>query len=315
MDLPLTADELSLVDYLNSSADTGRVVKRIEERLTVPSFAKDTIYLQSYIAAGESQSMKKPHVLFVHGLGDYGGRQAWKARYLIEHGFDCTLYDHVGHGRSSGVRGLVPSVQQLIGTLDHIINHISQKFKCQRIVLVGESMGGLACLLHAIEYQQCQKVAAMFLVAPFIRGHGDSMPNAVLRFMAGTLAYWAPWLPVASANKGNNHSDPKVEQVFNSDIGTYSGLLRIGTGNMFLEALDIVQQNAASCDFTRRTVMIAHGDEDRVADIEGSLWLAKLISPATPENILWTIPKGQHVLYADFRSDILQRLVKFCDGL
>ncbi|NCV40568.1 MAG: alpha/beta hydrolase, partial [Betaproteobacteria bacterium] len=48
-------------------------------------------------------------VLLVHGLGEHMGRYSETAHFLQEEGWICIGYDHLGHGRSAGARGTLPS--------------------------------------------------------------------------------------------------------------------------------------------------------------------------------------------------------------
>ena len=79
-------------------------------------------------------------VLLVHGLGEHGGRYAHVAAWFAERAFRCIGYDHRGHGRSDGARGVLPSATTLRDDLGVVIEQVRPRD--EPFVLLGHSMGG-----------------------------------------------------------------------------------------------------------------------------------------------------------------------------
>lgn len=79
-------------------------------------------------------------VLLVHGLGEHGGRYAPVAAWFAARGFRCIGYDHRGHGRSDGARGVIPSDAALRDDLGEVVDALRPREV--PFVLLGHSMGG-----------------------------------------------------------------------------------------------------------------------------------------------------------------------------
>ena len=81
-------------------------------------------------------------VLIVHGLGEHSGRYEHVAQRLIEWGCAAVAYDHRGHGRSGGARGVLHHAQDLLSDLVAVVDHL-RAHGAAPLVLLGHSMGGL----------------------------------------------------------------------------------------------------------------------------------------------------------------------------
>ncbi len=79
-------------------------------------------------------------VLVVHGLGEHGGRYAHVAAWFAERGFRCIGYDHRGHGRSDGARGVIPTDTALRDDLGGVVESLRPREG--PFLLLGHSMGG-----------------------------------------------------------------------------------------------------------------------------------------------------------------------------
>jgi alpha-beta hydrolase superfamily lysophospholipase len=79
-------------------------------------------------------------VLVVHGLGEHAGRYAHVAAWFAARGLGCIGYDHRGHGRSDGPRGVLPSDTALREELGLVVDTLRPKDR--PFLLLGHSMGG-----------------------------------------------------------------------------------------------------------------------------------------------------------------------------
>jgi alpha-beta hydrolase superfamily lysophospholipase len=90
-------------------------------------------------------------VLIVHGLGEHSGRYGHIVALAHELGFDVVAYDHRGHGRSPGRKGVLPKGTSLLEDLASVIDTV----EVRPLILLGHSMGGaIAARLVAEGYQQ-----------------------------------------------------------------------------------------------------------------------------------------------------------------
>jgi alpha-beta hydrolase superfamily lysophospholipase len=115
--------------------------------------ATDGAALHLYRWPGEGS---RGTVLIVHGLGEHGGRYAHVAQWFAERGFRTVGYDHRGHGRSEGKRGVLPHTDALHDDLAMVIDAVRPANG--PFLLLGHSMGGavvagfLAARRRAVEF-------------------------------------------------------------------------------------------------------------------------------------------------------------------
>lgn len=98
-------------------------------------------YFHRWLAAGEPHAQ----LLLVHGLGDHGGRFSNLAEWLAERGVDVWSMDLIGHGRSPGRRGSVPSFEALIDEVDVCRDVAAREhggWAAPPQFVLGQSMGG-----------------------------------------------------------------------------------------------------------------------------------------------------------------------------
>lgn len=110
-------------------------------------------------------------VLLVHGLGEHCGRYAHVAARLNDQGWHVVGYDHRGHGRSEGPRGVIARDDALLADLARVIDAVRAS-RDGPLVLLGHSMGGL--------------VAARFVA----EGVPAALPSAAASPTASSPAAW-----------------------------------------------------------------------------------------------------------------------------
>lgn len=81
-------------------------------------------------------------IVATHGVGEHMGRH----RYIPElfgHDFNIFQYDLRGHGRSTGKRTWVKDFSDYMEDLKEILRFLEDKYRMERFVLFGHSMGAL----------------------------------------------------------------------------------------------------------------------------------------------------------------------------
>lgn len=81
-------------------------------------------------------------VLIVHGLGEHSGRYENVAAHLRASGFQPVSYDHRGHGRSGGSRGVLRQKDDFVQDLARVVDAVRPDDGTP-FILLGHSMGGL----------------------------------------------------------------------------------------------------------------------------------------------------------------------------
>lgn len=159
-------------------------------------------------------------VLIVHGLGEHIGRYAHVAAHLNSWGWHAVGYDHRGHGRSEGGRGLLSTSDDLLVDLATVIDAVAKQ-RPGPLVLLGHSMGGEIAARFVSEgvgggqpaawYRPLQ---ALVLSSPALAAN----TNAVQKLMLAVFGTLAPNLAVNNGLKPEWISrDPKVVAAYTAD--------------------------------------------------------------------------------------------------
>jgi alpha-beta hydrolase superfamily lysophospholipase len=159
-------------------------------------------------------------VLIVHGLGEHIGRYAHVAAQLNAAGWNAVGYDHRGHGKSQGGKGLLNSSDDLLVDLAAVIDRVRRQHPGP-LVLLGHSMGGLIAARFVAEAVGSgtpaawhRAVDALVLSSPALAAD----TNAVQKLLLLTLGSLAPKLAVNNGLKPAWISrDPKVVAAYEAD--------------------------------------------------------------------------------------------------
>lgn len=81
-------------------------------------------------------------IVATHGVGEHMGRHKYIPE-LFGHDFNIFQYDLRGHGRSTGKRAYVDDFSQYMEDLKEIIRFLNEKYRMDRYILFGHSMGAL----------------------------------------------------------------------------------------------------------------------------------------------------------------------------
>ncbi len=81
-------------------------------------------------------------IVATHGIGEHMGRHKYIPE-LFGHDFNIFQYDLRGHGRSTGKRAYVNNFSDYMEDLKEIIRFLNDKYRMDRYVLFGHSMGAL----------------------------------------------------------------------------------------------------------------------------------------------------------------------------
>lgn len=81
-------------------------------------------------------------IVATHGIGEHLGRHRY-LKDLFGHDFNICQYDLRHHGQSSGERTKVQDFDLFTEDLHEIILHLQERYKMNRYILFGHSMGGL----------------------------------------------------------------------------------------------------------------------------------------------------------------------------
>ena len=139
------------------------------------------------------------NVVIVHGIAEHLHRYDHLAKQLNQAGFNVFRYDLRGHGRTSGKRGYVKSLDVLLNDLHEIIRLVREKHS-KRIFLLGHSLGGGIANIYASIFgdidgyissgaaTQPVKQLSIFKIIPYQMLKGVNIDNNLAKNSLSTIS-------------------------------------------------------------------------------------------------------------------------------
>ena len=258
--------------------DPNSTIRRYE--LPTPGAAAESLFRRGWVPEAPRAS-----VLLVHGFGEHSGRYEHVGRWLAERGFAVHAYDHLGHGRSSGIRCHVERFDQYLDDLALVLEAVRKDAPGLPVLLIGHSMGGLIVASFARERR------------PDVRGlvlSGAALAVAAGRtrfqmWLARGLRSIAPRLSMASGlDLDGLASDPKVLEAYLADPLVERKL----TVSLAAELMGAVERTAPRGADIALPLLAMHGSDDTLTSASGS------------EQFAAAAPRGRFVLYPGLRHEI-----------
>ena len=134
----------------------------------------------------------RARMLIVHGLGEHSGRYATLASELNARGISVRAFDHRGHGRSQGMRGVVGKEAACLSRDTTEIFNAYAAESGDVPFLLGHSMGGLV-VMHAVAEQRLRP-RGLIASSPALASHAGAFD----RLLSKLLLHVAPDLTVAN---------------------------------------------------------------------------------------------------------------------
>ncbi|WP_141012798.1 alpha/beta hydrolase [Nocardioides sambongensis] len=191
--------------------------------------------------------------VLVHGYGEHIGRYEHVALRLVADGAAVYGLDHLGHGRSSGERVLIPDFEPVVGDLHALVEHARGTHPGLPVVMIGHSMGGMIAARYAQRYGE--GLACVVLSGPVL-GRWDAV-DALLA---------AEEIPDVPIDPSTLSRDPSVGQAYVADDLVWHGPFKRPT----LEGLSATIATIEAAGAITRPVLWLHGEEDQLVPIEGS---------------------------------------------
>jgi alpha-beta hydrolase superfamily lysophospholipase len=240
------------------------------------------LHLQSFTPDLADSAPVRAQVLIVHGLGEHSGRYAHVARRLAAAGCAVTAYDHRGHGRSQGARGVIPAADSLLADLGQVIAHLIAPLRARRpgtpLLLLGHSLGGLVVGRYVAEGLDArpapwwQPVDALVMSSPAL----DLGMNLAQKALLAVLGPLAPGLAVANGLKPEwVCRDPAVVRAYVADPQVHD---RVSPRlvRFMVDAGHRVRECAAQW---RTPTCLLYAGADRCVDPRGSAEFAAVAPP------------------------------------
>ncbi|CAA0841031.1 alpha/beta-Hydrolases superfamily protein [Striga hermonthica] len=209
----------------------------------------------------------KALIFLCHGYGMECSisMRAGCATRLVEAGYEVHGIDCEGHGKSSGLQGLVTNFDDLVDDLSEHFTNISERRenRGKMRILLGESMGGAMVL--RLHLKKPDYWDGGILVAPMCKIADDIRPNPlVIKILIALSRVIPTWRLTPTPDIINKAiRDPQVVKEVRSNPYTYKGLPRLQTAHqLFKVSMDLeTRLHGVSLPF-----IVLHGEDDKVTD-------------------------------------------------
>jgi alpha-beta hydrolase superfamily lysophospholipase len=219
-----------------------------------------------------SQTPSKSIAVIYHGFLAHGRYPTvrYAAERMAAAGHAVISADFRGHGKSPGLQGYLPSVEELIedavGIAEYARSLQPQESKA-KIFLVGSSMGG-AIALSVAERLGVDKVAGLVLLAPMLKLSVSDAARYLLWGLSGVVPTWEV-IPSSSTSADTQYRDPiKRKECEDDELTIKAKTIRVGSASTCVQLASSVQEqfDKVSCPF-----LLLVADEDVVVNNQGSL--------------------------------------------
>jgi alpha-beta hydrolase superfamily lysophospholipase len=256
-----------------------------------------TLYLREW--KPEAQAIKAV-VCLVHGMGEHGDRYKHVAASFTEEGITLLALDQQGHGRSTGIRGHLPSLGAATSDAYLMLEAALERHPGVPIFLYGHSMGGNVALNCALRLHP--PIRGLILTSPGLRL--AFKPNAAVEWIGRRLAAVVPTMqqstglkPAELFRSGYDQAAPIVDDPLCHTKITLHTYIEIGEGGEW------ALEHAGSL---KDPVLLMHGTSDLVTSYEAS----KLLSERIGERcrfVQWE--GGYHELHNDLEGEKAKKVI------
>ncbi len=237
--------------------------------------------IQLFGCAFENSKSKNPKTLVIaHGLGEHFGRYQHLPHYFENDFGRIVGCDHVGHGRSEGVRGHIEAFDHYVLDLIRFIRRwdekIKQRFGKSEIHLLGHSMGGLVAT-RALLLEPELPLSSVTVVAPLF-GILNNVPfwkkgaALLLRQVAGRIQ-----IPNTVDSELLSH-DPEVGKAYRIDRLVHDKI----TPTSYFSLLDAIEKTKQVLENNQQELFKIPTQfllplEDKIVDVQAAIAFAEKI--------------------------------------
>jgi len=206
---------------------------------------------------------------FIHGYGEYIERYSHVFPSFAEAGIKVQSFDQRGHGKSEGVRGHSPSLEQSLADISLITAKADPALPH---FLYGHSLGGGFTLVYASKYPD--KFTGIIASDPLIR---LALNVPYLKVLGGRLA--SKIVPTMRMHNEINVNDltrdPKLNEEYGRDPQVIHDIT-VKMGSIVLDLGDAVFEGSSKIT---KPILIAHGTADKLTSYDASKeFIAKVSS-------------------------------------
>lgn len=279
---------------------------------TLPFTSKSRATLQSY-QWWPSQEQPTAHIFFMHGLFDHVGRYAHMCEQFAAHGFAVHACDMIGHGQSSGDRGLIADYEVVVADLHHFVCTTLSLLAAQedtqpRFVVIAKAAG---CILASHVVAQLlsdptllRHPRAFLCISP--AGKVDETYSSTRKTLAKLAARVAPRMDVGSIKVEFMNRDLVERERYLRDPLVHHGGIQSVTAATMLAAID-------AQDYTRITcpLFVLAAEHEHVVDADAAAAMYEAVPAAI--KVLKAYANAWHDLLHEPEAEICERdMLEWC---
>lgn len=236
----------------------------LHDTATLTTSDGHTLHRQWWFPDGEPKAV----IMLVHGLGEHAGRYGHVAERLVGSGYAVEAIDHRGHGRSSGDRAFVRGYDELMSDMSIWRATVAGAHPDLPLFVLGHSMGGNLAVGHALA--EPDGIAGLVLSGPALEVGDDLAPWKLTIF--SLVAKVAPKVRPEALSADAISRDPAVVEAYRNDPLVYTGKISAGMGAALIGAMQSFPDRYHELEMP---ILLLHGTDDQLANIEGSRTLER----------------------------------------
>jgi alpha-beta hydrolase superfamily lysophospholipase len=225
------------------------------------------IYYQNWLPDGDPRAI----LLVVHGLAEHCGRYMNVVNHLVPRGYAVYGVDHLGHGKSEGVRVYVEHFDDYTDTLKVFFDLVQEWQPGKPIFLLGHSLGGLIGVIYLLDHQS--ELSGAIISGPLTKVPENTSPTTIM--VGKLLSVLLPKFGLLLIEAEGVSKDPQVVQAYVSDPLVYRGKI---TARVGAELLKTMQQATEQASKIELPIIILQGSADRIVDPNGARMLYDTVS-------------------------------------
>jgi acylglycerol lipase len=220
------------------------------------------IFHQAWLPEGKAKAV----LLVVHGLGEHSGRYMNVVNHFVPLGYAVYGLDHIGHGRSEGMREVVERFTDYTDTLTIYYEMVKGWQTGNPTFLLGHSMGGLIVPYYFLDHQDDFRGAV--ISAPLLKVSDDISQATII--IGKILSALAPKMGLLAVDANGISCDPEVVEAYVNDPLVFHGKT---PARLAAELLKAMLRVTAEADKITLPFIVVQGDEDKLVDPGGAQML------------------------------------------
>lgn len=260
----------------------------------------------------------KAVVCIVHGIAEYAGRYERVAQAFNARDIAVVSMDHRGHGLSMNKRGHCAPREDVLEDITEMIRYAQDRYPGKPIVIYGHSMGGNIGLDYRYRGELNDAASGYIITGPWLRLVRSTPKPLVALVRLG--AKIAPTVTISAGVDQSKLGNPE-------SVAAYTNPEMLHNQISIATALDGILIGEAIEKGTNETngrgeeipLLLMHGDDDFICDVNGSRNLAARLGKAglPCEYVEW--PGYYHEIHnggPDHTGDeVIEKIISWTEGL